>query len=113
QADAGQRRPRPRRELSRSVDEIGCRGQPVIEHRLLPAVLIIESRRQPVAALDHLARGFGVERFVVISDRLTTKAEEERTKAEQKESRQSQATVGRHRLRLYAAIMAACPRQWP
>src|SRR5262249_18517998 len=67
-ADAGQSRPRPRRPLADADQDVHRGCEPVVEHRLLPAILVVVMRRQPVAPLDHLARRLGVERLVRIAD---------------------------------------------
>ncbi len=58
----------PRRAGGRAED--GLRGvhHPVGQRRLLPAVLVVVVRRDEVARLDHLARGFGVDRLVHVED---------------------------------------------
>ena len=52
--------------------------EPVEEDRLLKPGFVVVVRRQPVAELDHLAAGFGVERFVGVPDRRPAQARQER-----------------------------------
>ena len=77
QSQPRERRPPPRSPLAWTGRDERRGRQPVVEHRLLPALLVVEVRRQPVAIRHHLARGLRVEPFVRISDRRAPNAEEE------------------------------------
>ena len=55
-----------------------CGGRPVVEDGLLPAILVVEVGREPVAALHHLARRFRVEAFVGVGDGRAAQTDEER-----------------------------------
>ena len=85
EADAGQRRPEARLRLADAGNGVGGRDQPVEEDGLLEARLVVVVRRQPVAALDHLARRLGVERFVRIADGRPSQAREKGDAAEQQQ----------------------------
>ena len=85
QADARQRRPQPRLRLADARRRVGGADQPVEQDGFLEARLVVVVRRQPVAALDHLARGFRVERLVGIADGGAAEAREEGDAAEQQE----------------------------
>ena len=94
QADAGQRRPQPGRARARAGDREGRRREPVIEDRLLEARLVVEGRGQPVARLDHLARGLGVERFVGIGDRRRAEPDQEGQAGERPATERANAARG-------------------
>ena len=74
--ETGKRRAEARHELGRVGSTECCGCKPVIEDRFLPALFVVEVRREPVLAFDHLARGFRVEGFVGIRDGLAAEAEE-------------------------------------
>ena len=85
EADASQRGPEARLRLADAGSGVGGRDQPVEKDGLLEARLVVVVRRQPVAALDHLACRFRVERFVRIADRRPSEAREEGDAAEEQE----------------------------
>ena len=60
QADPGQPGPQPRLGLADSESRKRAGDEPVEENRLLEAVFVIVMGGDPVAELDHLAAGFGV-----------------------------------------------------
>lgn len=77
QTEPGQRRRQAGGRFADAGQTVGAGREPVVEHRLLEAVRIVEVRRQPVAALDHLAGALGVESLVRIGDgRLSETGEE-------------------------------------
>ena len=77
QAEPGQRRRQAGGRFADAGQMVGAGGEPVVEHRLLEAVCIVEVRRQPVAALDHLAGALRIESLVRIGDgRLAETGEE-------------------------------------
>ena len=77
QAEPGQRRRQAGGRFADAGQTVGAGREPVVEHRLLEAVRIVEVRCQPVAALDHLAGALGVESLVRIGDgRLSETGEE-------------------------------------
>ena len=78
QGQTRQRRPQPPAGRARAGHRVGRGGEPVVENRLLEARLVVVGRCQPVARLDHLAGGFGVERLVGIGDRRRAEPDEER-----------------------------------
>ncbi len=98
EAQARERGPQPRGELCRAGDQVRGSSQPVVEHRLLPPIFVVEMRREPVARLDHLARRLSVERFVGVGDGLAAEPEKEREERE-KEQPQNRTSHGRHRTR--------------
>ena len=63
-----------------------CR-QPVVQDGLLKSILVVVVRGDPVTALHHLARGFGVEGLVGIGDGRPSQAREERQERQQDEKR--------------------------
>ena len=86
QPGAGERRPQPRGAFARTGHQVGGGGEPVVEHRLLPAIFEVEPRRDPVARGDHLARGLGVVGLVGLGDRLVAETDAERDERQQQES---------------------------
>ena len=72
----GQRGSEARHEFGGIARRECCSRHPVVEDWLLPAILVVVVRCQPVASLDHLPRGFGVERLIRVGNGLAAESEE-------------------------------------
>jgi hypothetical protein len=90
-------------------DDVGEGGGPVVQDGLLPAVLVVVPRAQPVAALDHLARRLGVEGLVGIRDRGPAEARDERETGDRGDEEHRAGGRGHERHRVMAVIAPARP----